>query len=229
MTPRYVSTSVMTYEETSNATDMNPTLLEHVLASQNEVLSRTSLSYLIRDPRLDLYPEERKKMPLEDVIERMRRQDVKIRVLELPGSANRNYEAFEISYSYRDPHKAQQTVRALADRFLEANLHRQERGRAVLPLQHSSDQVSQLEARIAFLEERLGIVPGQAEPGGGLAVVPRAINLSVLDSPSFPELPSYPNRSAVSAMGFAGGFVLAVAIAILRRRPEPIPFPAATA
>ncbi len=229
LTPQYVSEAVMTYEGTSNAADVNPSLREHFFAVQNEVLSRTSLSFLIRDPRLDLYREERRKMPLEDVIDRMRRQDVKIRALELPGVANRNYEAFEISYSYRDPRKAQQTVRTLVYRFMESNVARQERDRAVSPPRHSSDQVSQMEARIAVLEKRLGIAPGQSASGEARTVAPRAINLNVVDSPSLPQLPSYPDRSKVSAMGFASGFVLAAVIAIFRRRPGPIPFPAATA
>ena len=138
MTPRYVSTAVMTYEETSNATDVNPTLREHVLAVQNEVLSRTSLSFLIQDPRLDLYPEERRKMPLEDVIDRMRQRDIKIRILDLAHGDSQNYWALEVSYSYRDPHKAQATVQTLLTRFQESNMARQ-RGRAVLTKERSSD------------------------------------------------------------------------------------------
>ncbi len=228
LTPQYISTGVMTYEETPGAVDANPPLPVHAVAVQNEVLSRTSLKFLIDDPRLDLYPEERVKMPLEDVIQRMRARDLKIRALQLPGGDNRNYWAFEISYTYRDPRKAQATVRALMARFQESNVYRQ-RDHPILTSQHPSDQVSQLEARIAVLEKRLGIGSAQPEAGRGPAVVPPCIDLSVLDPPSLPEKPARPNRFIIAEIGFVGGFVLAAAIAIFRRRPVPIPFPAAIA
>ena len=49
-------------------------ITERIREMQQDILSRTSLSSIITDPRLDLYKEERASQPLEDVIESMRNQ-----------------------------------------------------------------------------------------------------------------------------------------------------------
>ena len=71
VTPRYVSSGVLAFDAGHvSATDLR------VLA--NDVLSRTAMFRIMMDPRLNLYPEERARLPLEDVIERMRHQDIHI-------------------------------------------------------------------------------------------------------------------------------------------------------
>jgi hypothetical protein len=91
----------------------------HLMQMENQILSRTSLSAIIQDPRLDLYASERKTLPLEDVIEKMRRQDIRIRIVSLPANSS---EAFSVSFSYPDKVKAQRTVQALIAKFQDANL-----------------------------------------------------------------------------------------------------------
>ena len=95
-------------------------LTARLLQMENEVLSRTSLSGVILDPRLELYPEERKTQPLEDVIERMR-SAVRIDMVRIPDSG----VAFRISFRYPDQTKSQMALRALVTRFEDGNQIRQ--------------------------------------------------------------------------------------------------------
>ncbi len=47
-------------------------LNEIIQRDQQQVFSRTRLSAMIKDPRLDLYSDERRSTPLEEVIDVMR-------------------------------------------------------------------------------------------------------------------------------------------------------------
>ena len=61
ITPKQISESIV-------KTTINQELNERVNEMQQKILSRTSLSSIITDPRLDLYKEERNAQPLEDVM-----------------------------------------------------------------------------------------------------------------------------------------------------------------
>jgi uncharacterized protein involved in exopolysaccharide biosynthesis len=102
----------------------NRNLTEHLLELEQEVLSRTSLSAIIQDARLDLYREERSRKPLEGVIEEMRKREIRIHLGRPPGKGA-GPVAFNIAFAYPDRMKAQQTVQALVVAFVEANLHTQ--------------------------------------------------------------------------------------------------------
>jgi len=225
--PTYVSTATLTLSDSlvsSDPSGVRPNLREYILQMEQEVLRRTSLSSIIQDPHLNLYKSERARMPLEDVIEKMRREDIQI-TMETPGS---NYPAFRLTFAYSDPVMARDTVQALITKFAESNLVRQ-RVPAYVKRQRSYDQIDRMEARIAALEKRLGIPPAPPEPLDQLAPVSGGIVMEVIDPPSLPVDPVKPNRSIFMAMGFGAGFAAALVIAIFRRRPPPIPFPAQTA
>jgi hypothetical protein len=89
---------------------------------QQEVLSRTSLAHIIQQPALNLYPEDRKRMPLEDVVENMRKA-LRFQVMQAWGGG---VPAFLISFEYPDKFKAQAVVRELLSSFFRQN--RLERG-----------------------------------------------------------------------------------------------------
>src|SRR5271168_2826958 len=74
----YVSQAVMRItpsqiSENIVASTINQRLTSRIQQMQQEILSRTSLSAIITDPRLDLYKPERASKPIEDVIETMKR------------------------------------------------------------------------------------------------------------------------------------------------------------
>ena len=225
VTPKYVSQAEMTFQSVTNSTqpEVRRNLTERVVQIENEILSRTSLSNIIQDPRLDLYKEERARTPMEDVIERMRTRDLRIRV----ETAGQDYISFRVSFAYSDRVKAQQIVQVLITKFVDANLIDQE-SQARLQRASTSDQIYRLEARIAALEKRLGIPSTSHEPDFS-PVSFGGTQLFVLDPPSLPLQLVYPDRVRFMAAGFGLGFVTALVVAIFRRRPPAIAFLAQTA
>jgi uncharacterized protein involved in exopolysaccharide biosynthesis len=105
-------------------TTISNSLNERIQQMQTQILSRTELSNIIQDPRLDLYSTERKTKPLEDVIEDMKRA-INIQFVSLPGALSKRASAFDISFSYKDRYKAQLTVQALMNKFDEENQNTQ--------------------------------------------------------------------------------------------------------
>jgi uncharacterized protein involved in exopolysaccharide biosynthesis len=99
---------------------INTQLNERVMQMQQTILSRTELSLIIQDPKLNLYREELKTKPLEDVIDAMRK-DVSINIVALPGALSKRASAFEISFNYYDRYKAMQTVQTLMTKFDDLN------------------------------------------------------------------------------------------------------------
>ena len=124
--PRYESTAVISVTpQPDPVRPLPPQVLqertaERVAAMEAVILSNTELSIIIQDPRLNIYRDEVKRMPLEDVIEEMRRN---IRIQALPSrEGDLSPIMFIISFSYPDQVKAQATVRSLAAKFSDLNL-----------------------------------------------------------------------------------------------------------
>src|SRR5579864_2387670 len=112
----YVSTAVMRITpqqvpERLVPSNISTQIAERLTAMQQEILSRTSLQELIQRPSLNLYPQERARKPLEDVVEHMRKS-VKIILMESASNPGpqRLASAFQISFSYPDRYKAQVVV-----------------------------------------------------------------------------------------------------------------------
>jgi uncharacterized protein involved in exopolysaccharide biosynthesis len=121
----FISTAVMriTPQQISERlvpSNISTQMAERLLAMQQQIESRTQLQELIQRPSLNLYPKERQRKPMEDVIEEMRKA-IKITFLET-GAAQAQQKfasAFEISFSYADRYKAQAVVRELVSKFTE--------------------------------------------------------------------------------------------------------------
>ncbi|MFN7993358.1 MAG: GNVR domain-containing protein [Bryobacteraceae bacterium] len=100
--------------------NINTQMAERLTAMQQEIESRTSLQELIQRPSLNLYPKERQRKPMEDVLEQMRKS---IKIVMLQGSPDQQQQrlasAFQISFAYPDRYKAQAVVRELQSKFIE--------------------------------------------------------------------------------------------------------------
>jgi uncharacterized protein involved in exopolysaccharide biosynthesis len=147
ITPQQISASIV-------PTTINQLLAERIMSMENEILSRTSLSAIIQDPRLDLYKADRDNKPLEDVIETMRSRDIKISIQSLPSGNGTRASAFSISFSYPDRLKAQQTVQALITKFTDANQNAQRVTQDVVK-SYVHDELSQAKAQLDQLDDEL--------------------------------------------------------------------------
>ena len=79
---------------------MHDRTASHVAEMGIGILSRTDLSAVINDPRLDLYSEERKRMALEDVIQLMR-SNIRIEA-QSSSDGGQSPIIVSISFSYPD-------------------------------------------------------------------------------------------------------------------------------
>lgn len=115
----YQSTATLSYEQQQiNPTRMDPEqgrnqLKEAVATLQEVVLSRNSLEKVIN--QFSLYEEGRKRLPIEDIIEAMRKKDITI----VPATRG---DIFSVSFQGQDPDKVMKVTNALASLFIEENL-----------------------------------------------------------------------------------------------------------
>jgi polysaccharide chain length determinant protein (PEP-CTERM system associated) len=132
-----------------------------------EILSRGRLEALI--DRFGLYPDIRKKVPLEQLIERMRGEIQ----LDLKGSERRTDRAmvaFKISFTSRDPHKAALVANTLTSFYIEENLKARER-QAAGTAEFLRVQLEQMRQKLevqekhvtTFKERHIGELPQQME------------------------------------------------------------------
>ncbi|MGI6657100.1 MAG: GumC family protein [Desulfobulbus sp.] len=120
----YQASALLSYEEQQiNPTKMDPEqgrnrLRESLATLQELVTSRSSLEKVIL--QFSLYPEARKTLPIEDVIEMMRRQ--------IGIQASKRGGTFSVSFQGQDPGTVMKVTNALASLFIEENLrYREER------------------------------------------------------------------------------------------------------
>ena len=121
---------------------------DRLRALAQQVLSRTQLEKLITE--FDLFPRERQRLPLEDVVVLMQTKRILIEPLMPPlrrRGAMRQSEAFRVSFDYENPAVAQKVAEKLASFFIDTNAR--ERG-------SQADQTSAfLEAQMSDARTRL--------------------------------------------------------------------------
>ncbi len=121
---------------------------------QTAIMSRTSLSAIMQDPKLNLYPAERASMPLEDVIEKMR-HDVVISINPNDAALRRSgASTFSISFSYPKRMQAHDTVQLLVTKFEDEN-QLQQRDQQALLGNFFGDELQQAKADLEKRNEEL--------------------------------------------------------------------------
>jgi polysaccharide chain length determinant protein (PEP-CTERM system associated) len=109
---------------TQSVADRLPTITD-------QILSRSRLERIIEE--MNLYPEERKRMVMEDVVARMR-NDVRVDV------EGREADSFRVSFISDNPDTAQRVAERLASLYIEQNL---------------TDRSAQAESTSQFLDSQL--------------------------------------------------------------------------
>jgi succinoglycan biosynthesis transport protein ExoP len=133
-------------------TVVNMQMQQRLEQMRQEILSRGSLIELIQRPSLNLYPKERQRFPMEDIVQDMRNKAIRIQTVEIGGG--RVASAFTISFAYPDRFKAQAVVRELVTKFTESNVTVQH-NQAKLTTDFLSDEMKQAKDRMDGLENAL--------------------------------------------------------------------------
>ena len=221
---RYVSTATMRIFPSQGATaplEIEPA--ERLREIAQEVLSRGSLSELIQRPSLDLYSEERWRQPLEDIIEEMRRRDLRIAPTPPPGLKGLGPEgSFQISFEYADRHKAQAVVRELATKFVEVNVTAERTLHGETMPDHLGLEVA---GPATFPAGRpaaaIGLLSGESDVSSEHKPDREMSDSLVLDfgdeGATLPVSPVSPNRPAAAAIGLLAGMLLGSLVALRGR------------
>jgi polysaccharide chain length determinant protein (PEP-CTERM system associated) len=139
-------------------------LQERLQSITQQILSRTRLLRI--SDRLNLYPRDRQRMAPDDLVERMRK-DIEIELVR----DNRNeLTAFNIYFSAKDPHVAQQVTSELSNLFISENLEarqqQSENTTAFLEsqLEEARKSLAEQEQEVReFKDKYLGELPGQLQ------------------------------------------------------------------
>jgi polysaccharide chain length determinant protein (PEP-CTERM system associated) len=146
---------------------VNQAMTDRIGSMSQTILSRATLTTIINN--FGLYPRERKSIPIEDVIEEMKKQ-IQILPVSNVGGPGRQVPAFVIQFSYENRYLAQKVVQDLETRFIDENIR--SRGNATfLTAQFMKDEADQAKKKLDDVEGRLaefrvqnnGRLPDQAD------------------------------------------------------------------
>jgi polysaccharide biosynthesis transport protein len=148
--------------------NLNQLMTDRISSMAQSILSRGTLTSIIN--QFGLYPRERSRLPIDDVVEEMR-SHVKITpVSTLSQGDRKQIAAFQVMFSYENRYLAQKVVEDLARRFIEQNT-RERSQQATSATQFMRDQweqakkdLDELEAKLAqFRIENMGRLPEQMQ------------------------------------------------------------------
>ena len=176
--------------------------LSQLLEEEQEIFSRTNLEGIIMDPQLDLYKAERQRIPMEEIVARMR-NDIHLQFVPVEGDALKPIR-FSISFTYPDPFKAQAVTRSLTGKFTEQNV-------AVSRNREFMYREFWAEMRRA---EDVKTTPPPPPPH---AAIGPAATLAVVDPPSMPSR-TESARARLVAFGTGAGALLGLLFLIARRK-----------
>lgn len=98
---------------------INQQMSDRINSMAGTILSRTTLTTIINS--FNLYPRERSRMPIEDVIETMKKE-VQIVPVASPTQGTDRIPAFAVQFSYENRYQAQRVVQDLVSRFIDENI-----------------------------------------------------------------------------------------------------------
>jgi polysaccharide chain length determinant protein (PEP-CTERM system associated) len=126
---------------------------QRISAMASNILSRPTLINIIQT--YNLYPRERARLPMEDIIEQMRTRDIRISpVTRLSTAARDRASVFRISFAYPNRFLAQKVAADLAGRFIEENI-RTRSSQSVQTTEFLKDQLQQAKKELDEWENKL--------------------------------------------------------------------------
>jgi polysaccharide chain length determinant protein (PEP-CTERM system associated) len=124
---------------------MTQAIEERLPAITDQIMSRSRLEQIIQ--QLELYPEERSRQVMEDVVQRMR-SDIST------SAAAKDINSFRVSYVSDSAEKAQKVTERLASLYIEQNLKDRE-NQADSTSQFLSTQLEEAKRRLIEQEKKL--------------------------------------------------------------------------
>jgi uncharacterized protein involved in exopolysaccharide biosynthesis len=155
----YVSTAVVRVvppqvPEAFVPSNVNMEMSQRINSMAQQILSRSTLTNIINTH--GLYARDRARLPMEDVVENMRKKDVRISsvVNFNSGQNGRQVPAFQISFSYEDRIKAHKVCQDLVGRFINENT-RDRTNQSVFTTQFLKDQLELARRDLEVVEDKL--------------------------------------------------------------------------
>lgn len=134
--------------------NVNMEMSQRINSMAQQILSRSTLTNIINTH--GLYARDRARLPMEDVVESMRKKDVRISnvVNFSAGEGRRQVPAFQISFAYEDRMKAHKVCQDLVGRFINENT-RDRTNQSVFTTQFLKDQLELARRDLEVVEDRL--------------------------------------------------------------------------
>ncbi len=168
ISPTYRSGTLILVEQPTMPKDyvtpnVSDDLQERLQSITQQILSRTRLLQIIG--QLNLYKDSRNQVAPDEKVERMRK-DIEIELVR--DSRNNQITAFNVYYSARDPHIAQQVTAELTNLFINENVEvRQQQSEDTTQflesqLETARNSLAEQEARVReFKGQHVGEMPAQ--------------------------------------------------------------------
>ena len=146
---------------------INQEMTDRISSMSQTILSRTTLTTIINN--FGLYPRERRSLPIDDVVELMRKKIEILPVLSVGGPGH-EVPAFQIRFTYENRLQAQRVVSDLLSRFLDENI-RSRSNATFLTEQFMQDEANEAKKSLDEVESKLtefkvqnnGHLPDQAD------------------------------------------------------------------
>lgn len=133
---------------------INQQMYDRINSMEQTILSRSVLTTIINT--YNLYPSERARLPIEDVIDGMRKKIsvTPVRTAASDTGPTRIIPAFAVQFSYEDRHLAQRVVQDLVGRFIDENT-RNSSNRTFMTTQFMKDEVDSAKKDLDAAESKL--------------------------------------------------------------------------
>ena len=130
---------------------INQQMSDRINSMAQTILSRTVLTTIINS--FGLYPRERSRMPIEDVVEQMK-NTIQIQPMASPTGTADRIPAFAVSFSYDNRLTAQRVVQDLVSRFIDENI-RNRSNATFQTTQFMKDQLDDAKKELDAAEDKL--------------------------------------------------------------------------
>ncbi len=192
---RYTSTAVLQldppmFPETKSGAELAATMRDRFEEVKKEALDPWWLGWWMQGPRLLLYPSERTRKPIDEVVQTMLARDLSIRTAPSTHLGSSGPLTIRISFTYPDPKTAQVVVREMMSRLTTSWLGTE---------QTLANRAGPNSEMAAAQEYGLGD------------------KLELLDHANLPNDPVSPNRLPFVVVGAAAGLLLRVFAPYMRR------------